>query len=41
MAKSNLKLIFKEENTLKKFSTLFFNYLSQHKCWLKTVIIIV
>ena len=35
MARSNIKLIFKEENTLNKFSVLFFNYLSQHKCWLK------
>ena len=35
MMKSNIKLIFKEENTLNKFSVLFFNYLSQHKCWLK------
>ena len=35
MMKSNIKLIFKEENTLNKFSILFFNYLSQHKCWLK------
>ena len=35
MAKSNIKLIFKEENTIKKFSILFFNYLSLHKSWLK------
>ena len=35
MAKSNIKLIFKEENTLNKFSVLFFKYLSQYKCWLK------
>ena len=33
--RSNVKLVFKEENTLKKFSILFFNYLSQHKYWLK------
>ena len=33
--KSNVKLVFKEENTMKKFSILFFNYLSQHKYWLK------
>ena len=33
--KSNVKLVFKEENTMKKFSILFFNYLSHHKCWLK------
>ena len=33
--KSNIKLIFKEEITMKKFSILFFNYLSQHKYWLK------
>lgn len=35
MAKSNIKLIFNEENTIKKFSILFFNYLSLHKSWLK------
>ena len=35
MARSNIKLIFKEENTLNKFSVLFFKYLSQHKCRLK------
>ena len=33
--KSNIKLIFEEEITMKKFSILFFNYLSQHKYWLK------
>ena len=35
MAKSNLKLIFEEESAITKFSILFFNYLSQHKYWLK------
>ena len=35
MAKSNIKLVFKEESTMKKFSILFFNYLSQHKYWVK------
>ena len=35
MAKSNIKLVFNEENTMKKFSILFFNYISKHKCWIK------
>ena len=33
--RSNVKLVFKEQNAIKKFNILFFNYLSQHKYWLK------
>ena len=33
--KSNIKLIFEEESAMKKFSILFFNYLTKHKYWLK------
>ena len=33
--KSNIKLIFKEENEMKKFSILFFKFLLQNKDWFK------
>ena len=33
--KSNIKLIFKEENKMKKFSILFFKFLLQNKDWFK------
>ena len=33
--KSNIKLIFKEENEMKKFSILFFKFLLQNKNWFK------
>ena len=35
MAKSNIKLIFKEENEMKKFSILFFKFLLRNKDWFK------
>ena len=35
MAKSNIKLIFKEENEMKEFSIFFFNFLLQNKDWFK------
>ena len=33
--KSNIKLIFKEENEMKEFSIFFFNFLLQNKDWFK------
>ena len=33
--KSNIKLIFKEENEMKEFSIFFFKFLLQNKSWFK------